>query len=503
MMKTGRNQKCPCGSGKKYKKCCLPKEEAGVSNGDNTGSGRQKLRNAENEVVSMLLDYAEERLGEQGLIEAVSEFFLWQEEEPDEEYYSAMMEAFSQWFVFDWDAIELVEDVDDTAEHEEEIGQELELPEKSIAILFLEEHAQRLDDFQKKFILEACGQPYSYFQVVDVEPGESLTLKDLILNRKIKVEEQQASGQDLKGAILYTKVITLEGTSIMLGPFPMVVPAEYQGNLIDFRQELIKETGEITPADIREFDYELRKVLVDIYFHVRRGPMPEMQNTDGEPMVPTKLVYELECTPKEAFRALKTLAKGEKEADLLSDADYDKDGGLERVSFPWLKKGNKKHPGWDKTVMGDIEIDKDRMSVEVNSEKRARTIAGEIKKRLKNKAVYKYKEFTSMEEMSEYMQGEQFGEVSGMSQDNFLQMPEVMQKIEEMAKDHWESWLDTSLPALDGMTPRQAVKDPVGKEKLEGLLLDFEASEQRNQDENELTRKFSPDVKKLRQMLGM
>src|SRR3972149_694825 len=24
----GRNQLCPCGSGKKYKKCCLPKDEA-------------------------------------------------------------------------------------------------------------------------------------------------------------------------------------------------------------------------------------------------------------------------------------------------------------------------------------------------------------------------------------------------------------------------------------------------------------------------------------------
>lgn len=24
---TGRNEPCPCGSGKKYKKCCLPKEQ--------------------------------------------------------------------------------------------------------------------------------------------------------------------------------------------------------------------------------------------------------------------------------------------------------------------------------------------------------------------------------------------------------------------------------------------------------------------------------------------
>jgi predicted Zn-dependent protease len=28
MAKPGRNDPCPCGSGKKYKKCCLPKDEA-------------------------------------------------------------------------------------------------------------------------------------------------------------------------------------------------------------------------------------------------------------------------------------------------------------------------------------------------------------------------------------------------------------------------------------------------------------------------------------------
>jgi hypothetical protein len=28
MAKPGRNDPCPCGSGNKYKRCCLPKEEA-------------------------------------------------------------------------------------------------------------------------------------------------------------------------------------------------------------------------------------------------------------------------------------------------------------------------------------------------------------------------------------------------------------------------------------------------------------------------------------------
>ena len=28
MAKTGRNDPCPCGSGQKYKRCCLPQDEA-------------------------------------------------------------------------------------------------------------------------------------------------------------------------------------------------------------------------------------------------------------------------------------------------------------------------------------------------------------------------------------------------------------------------------------------------------------------------------------------
>jgi len=31
MGKIGRNEQCPCGSGKKFKHCCLPKEQAGLS----------------------------------------------------------------------------------------------------------------------------------------------------------------------------------------------------------------------------------------------------------------------------------------------------------------------------------------------------------------------------------------------------------------------------------------------------------------------------------------
>ncbi|MBC2715771.1 MAG: hypothetical protein HF978_10725 [Desulfobacteraceae bacterium] len=67
-----------------------------------------------------------------------------------------------------------------------------------------------------------------------------------------------------------------------------------------------------------------------------------------------------------------------------------------------------------------------------------------------------------------------------------------------MAKSHWDSWIDIPVPALGDMTPKEAAKDPIGREKLEGLFLHFETMNSR-QGQNE----FSPDIARLKQILGL
>lgn len=286
-MKVGRNQPCPCGSGKKYKKCCLDKDQEAAANVNHGEYGRRRIRKTEEKIISMLIDYGKERFGEDLPREALEEFFLWGETEMDEDFESAMMEAFAPWFVFDWDLTEYLEDAD---EPEAGSAEPTVFPEKSLAMLFLEEHPDRVSDFERRYIEEACEQPYSYFQVVDAVAGQSLTMKDLLLRRTVTVAEQSASREDIKGAILYTKVITLGDTSVMLGGFPIAVPARYQGSLIDFRQGLEDGRGRLTAADIRDFDFELRLYYVDICHEDLGQQIPQMQNTDGEPLVPTKLL---------------------------------------------------------------------------------------------------------------------------------------------------------------------------------------------------------------------
>jgi hypothetical protein len=42
--------------------------------------------------------------------------------------------------------------------------------------------------------------------------------------------------------------------------------------------------------------------------------------------------------------------------------------------------------------------------------------------------------------------------------------------VAQMVAKHERAWLDESIPALDGMTPRECSEDPIAREKLERLL---------------------------------
>jgi hypothetical protein len=76
--------------------------------------------------------------------------------------------------------------------------------------------------------------------------------------------------------------------------------------------------------------------------------------------------------------------------------------------------------------------------------------------------------------------------------------PELRAMMEDTAKQHWESWFDLAIPALNDMTPREAAQTDEGRELLESLLLFYECN-QADSSENVLR----PDISALRRDLGM
>ena len=62
------------------------------------------------------------------------------------------------------------------------------------------------------------------------------------------------------------------------------------------------------------------------------------------------------------------------------------------------------------------------------------------------------------------------GAVSSRPED---QPPEIQEALAAYMRDYEEKWLNLSVPALQGLTPRQAAEDPTRREDLVRLLASF------------------------------
>ncbi len=101
--KTGRNDPCPCGSGKKYKQCCLKTQQA--QPGDDFLWRR--IRRAIEGSPAQLASFGSSHFGQEAMLEAWDEFMPFDDEPfaPDTPH----MTIFMPWFFFDW-----LPDPDDT-----------------------------------------------------------------------------------------------------------------------------------------------------------------------------------------------------------------------------------------------------------------------------------------------------------------------------------------------------------------------------------------------------
>ncbi|HUE81592.1 MAG TPA: SEC-C metal-binding domain-containing protein [Pyrinomonadaceae bacterium] len=481
-MKLGRNDPCHCGSGKKYKRCCLAKDRtANVIDYE-----WQKLRRTEGEIVHLLLHAAHDWHGPDFIEKAWEHYTESSSESLSIEEAPEAGTSFVPWALFNY-----------IPQEESESDPTNEAP---LAFSFLKV-TDELYPYEKQFVLAVIEQPVSFWSVQEVDPGTSLKLRDLFTHTEHTVREQQASEILSKGDIVYTRVISVGQTTIMVGLAPLPFPPAFHFDILDARETLFGPRRKISNHDLQEFEPVLRQLYFTLRRRLMNPQLPILQNTDGDPLAFVKLTYQLTCSPRTAFDKLRSLNLLETEKALLADATKNKKGELQTVTFSWTKRGNKKHGSWDNTILGHITIEGEKLIVEVNSEKRSETIRTEIAKRLGNHAVLQdsvsesvEEKFAQIEDGVESPEQQQERE----EQEAFSALPEVQALLKEMARKHWKKWLNEPVPVLMGKTPRQAAKSVAGRERLEALLIDFE----RRAAEMDKPA-FAPDVTELRKQLGM
>jgi hypothetical protein len=470
--KTGRNDLCPCGSGKKYKKCCLIARLAS----DLINPAWRKLRQTEGELIGgCLLPYVKKSFPKETLGMAWDDF-LPEYEFPEEIYENLRENMFIPWLLFDW-----IED----SSHE------------PIALQYFEKYKHRLNDMQKRFI-EAMGETYySFYVVLDVIPEQSLKLKDILLQTEHIVSEFQGTLYLHRGDIIFTRILTLDGISLCIGMAPCIIPSDCHMELLDYRKELEEENRKtLTGELLRTEGLSLRFTYFDLLYQQINRPRPILHNTDGDLFEFCKIYFTLNIEPQKAFEKLLPLTLSNDPEEFLSSARKNREGKLKYLEFPWLKAGNKQHKEWENTVMGHIVIHGDKVIVETNSQTRAKKIQALMEKYLGDEITYQKTRVESVEKKLKHSKEPiQKNEDKKM---DIIESPEMQVRLKEMSEKHWEHWINTPLPVLGGLTPKEAAKTKEGRERLEVLFLDFE---RKNEDgQNNI---MSPDVNNLRKQLGL
>jgi hypothetical protein len=453
-MKINRNDPCTCGSGLKYKKCCLNK----VTESTTLSYAWRKMRSADSDLVEPLMVYALRLFGKQGLEAAWEEFHGFVEDTPEiNEEQMVFEQAFIPWFLYNW--------IPDP--NEELIA---DLPEVIAAEHYLTRYPNRLDSYKKSFIQTNLESHYSIYEVTQVVRQQSITLKDVLRGHQITIHEKRGSESLEKGHIIMARVVTLNEDSIACGIYPQPLPSQYLLTFVEFKQHYGKNKF-FTDEMLFELDLEIRTSFIDSIEHLLFNPFPQLQNTDGEELSMNKVHYSLTCTPKRAFDALAGLCVGVNKTELSGDGVYDSNHQLVEISFPWCKMGNSVHKDWNNTVYGHITIKEGSLTVEVNSAERAKDLLTEINSRLNNKeAKYLKTEQQSIKDML----GEPHEKKLNPCDDD----PELQAMLQQLSHQHWVSWLDTSIPALNHVTPREAAKTILGRELLEALFVDFHQKNQ-------------------------
>jgi hypothetical protein len=221
MAKSGRNDPCPCGSGKKYKHCCKDREDQPSQTANHLwgdDSEWLKSRRTEGRLIMGILEFVARfwpGLLQEGANEFAGEFEL------DDVHLESI---FIPWVVFNW-----------IPEPAERGSSERAVPEQQLGLEYLDENSGRLDAYEQAFIIMACTQPFSFFWVTEVVAGKSLRLRDIFLDRTLTVKEAQASKTLKRGDIIFARVVPLDGQAIVVGMGPTAIPPREHTGLLDMR----------------------------------------------------------------------------------------------------------------------------------------------------------------------------------------------------------------------------------------------------------------------------
>jgi hypothetical protein len=378
-----RNDRCPCGSGRKYKDCHLGRERLPLA--DRSAwlyrKARRYLRDGQHRMVGTELATVMERASGRGVAALL-----------------ALLDS------------ELVDDV--------------ALSEGGVFDDFLADRDAILPDDEALLAARWALIERSLFEVEAIH-GEDVTMRDLRTGDTILVTNTTAEDETRVGALLIGRPLPVDDTWRAYSGF---VPVN-------------DRVRDQTLAALDHGDaFEVAAAIGATFAPIT------MQNTDGEPLVFHELTFRV-ADPEQASRAL-----------LASSALQDRGDGHFTLARDTVNQPD--------TVILSLELDGDEVRVSANSDRRAAE-AIELIAQLLPDAVLDDHDLRPFDEMMAAPREPSDDRTSDNDR-------ELAAMLDTMLREGERRWVDEPVPALRGLTPRQAADDPVAREELERLLRSFD-----------------------------
>lgn len=429
MANIGRNDPCPCSSGKKYKKCCLAKTYVEIGKEESIKQG----------LVQEILAFAKKRFGD--YIDNAYDYF-WDDFDPErnlsEELFRFSDINFWEWFVYDWIPDE--KDSRTLIEHFKENNKKLSLDELKV-----------LNMMNNAVI--------SLYEVQDVFFEKGLLLKDLLMGGEYDVREKMATRSARKWDIFAGRLLHVDGKYILSGAIYPYSVRQKEG-IIKAINKWFKDYKKDYPDGTMDDFLKSESDMFNFFWYspVINPPEIKLATISGEALLLSEAIFEI----KDRDRVIEGLKRV-------------KEFRQEDGEFVWLAERDEDGSA---TVLGRIEIKDNKLTLECNSKKRLSKGKEIILKHIDEFIVHKIDTFQdpfkAMKTLKDMPEKEVEDEIPF----------EIKQELyTQFMKKHCEKWLNMKIHALNGKTPVESVRTEKGRQKVIELLKSFENTEEHNKRE--------------------
>jgi hypothetical protein len=454
MPKVGRNDFCPCNSGKKYKHCHGQASAAVPAKSERA----MALHDLDQRIVMQTMEFAQRKYGPRFLDELLESVGL---ELNQTNAPFLLPSAAHSWLTTDGTLID---------------G-------------FLGSPAGRRLTARDQAWIQAQKQSwFSIWEVKAVTRGQGLTARDLFTGEERTVIERAATDCMALHDGFLGRVVDFEGLSLLCGVYPRLLPPRPLSMLLTSIRKISRlpkknVTIERLRAAMSFEDWcNAWGGMVDEYYR-EASKLPELHNTDGDPILLTKDHFNFDASHRSDI-----------ETKLRELSDYQDDDLPKQQLFTFLRPGNAMHKSWETTVIGRALLRERELVLETNSIRRADELRASVEAALGGLVRRRVRQH---EDPAAMMRNLPKGSGTPRSEKREPPPPEALEALRQMKRNHYRDWLDTAIPALSDMTPREAAKKARSRFDLILLLKEMENRESRLPEAERF------DISTLREELGL